>query len=149
MEVKIESGPVEVIASGTVIAYNHQPIEISVGPSTDRLNIVIVFMTGEPPKKLPFPLPSDRTALPPGIRIPGQFPLPGMRELSKVKYEVLDSHTLRITFRNINAPTGYGTLKPVQIGTIEGKPVHLHYRIYDLGETSDKMLHYTLYREKK
>ncbi|MGA2468100.1 MAG: DUF6864 domain-containing function [Thermodesulfobacteriota bacterium] len=120
MDVKIDSKSVEVITSGTIIAFRAEPIKISFGPPTDRLNIIIAF-TSE------------------GI----QVTKPGVRS------EILDPHTLQLTFINIKAEMGYGTQKPFSIGTIEGKQVYMHYRIYDLGGASDKIFHYSFYRSKE
>lgn len=124
MDVKVESQSVDVIASGTVIAFIHEPITISIGPPTDRLNIIIVFEIATTP-----------------------FPIPGSTK-PEVRSEILNPSTLRMTFKNVYAQAGYGTVNPFSIGTIEGKQVYMQYRIYDLGGTSDKMLHYTFYRSR-
>lgn len=89
------------------------------------MNVIIVFETGATP------LPVQGFVRP------------------EVRSEIIDPNTLQMTFKNINAPTGYGTLKPIPIGTIEGRQIFLQYRIYDLGGTSDKMFHYTFYRSKE
>jgi hypothetical protein len=120
MDVKVESQSVEVIASGTVIAYAGEPIKISFGPSADRMNIIIVF--------------KDEAA---------------KVSESGVKANIIDSNTLQLTFLNVNAQMGYGSTKPFSIGTIENKRVYMQYRIYDIGIGCDKMFHYSFYRSKE
>lgn len=42
-QVEIKSGSAEIIASGSVIAFNGNPIEISYGPSIERLTLIFAF----------------------------------------------------------------------------------------------------------
>ncbi len=41
--IEIKSGPVRVVASGTVISFEGNPIEIIFGPPRDRLSIIFSF----------------------------------------------------------------------------------------------------------
>ena len=74
--VKIKSGPTEVIASGTVIGFAGNPIEITFGPSDERLKLLFAFQDEE-----------------------------GEAE-SRLETEVLDSTTLKLTLFNIKSPLG-------------------------------------------
>lgn len=111
------SGPTEVLATGTVIAFEGNPITIQVGPVTGPLKLVFQF-TDEAGRDEP--------------RQEGKSP---------------DPTTLEVTLFNFKNPLGSGTIKPIPIGTLAGRQLYMHYRIYALG-ASDKMLHFTIFRER-
>lgn len=112
-QVEIKSGTAEIIASGSVIAFNGNPIEISYGPSIERLTLVFAFQDDGQQD----------------TRIDATKPNP---------------NTLHFNLYNFRNPLGSGTSKPVPIGTLAGRKLYLHYRIYDIGN-SDKTIHYTIF----
>jgi len=114
--VEIRSGPATIVASGTVIGFNGNPIEITYGPRTERLTLILVFIDDESSK-------------------------------ARVNPSTPNPNTLRLELHNFRSPIGSGTTKPIPIGTLLGKPLSIHYRVYDIGE-GDKTVHYTIYQEE-
>jgi hypothetical protein len=100
--VKIKSGPTEVIASGTVIGFAGNPIEITFGPSDERLKLLFAFQDEE-----------------------------GEAE-PRLETEVLDSTTLKLTMFNIKSPLGGGSIVPMPIGDMRGQRLYVHLRIAHL-----------------
>jgi hypothetical protein len=88
------------------------------GPPTDRIRLILVFRDEEDKQD---------------TRIEGQVP---------------DAQTAQITFFNFKSALGQGSIKPLELGTLDGRKLYLHYRIYPLGN-SDKTFHYTLYRAEE
>jgi hypothetical protein len=112
--VHIRSGPMDVLASGSVIAFEGQPIEITFSAANETLKLIFEFS-------------SDVTAKEPHYQ--GRLSEPD---------------TLTLTLFNFDSPLGTGTTKPQPLGNLGSRPVHLHYRVYAM-DSSDKLLHYTLY----
>ena len=102
------------LASGTVIGFMGNPIDFTFGPPEDRIRLILVFK--EQPEK------------------------PG----SPVQGEVIDESTLQLTLTNVGGKLGSGTVKPILAGSIKGKALYIHLRIYDLKD-SDKTIHYTFF----
>lgn len=114
--VKIESGPAEIVASGSVIAFSGNPITITYGTTDKPLKLVFAFKDEEG------------------------------REDLKVEGSVHDPVTLKLTLYNFKNPLGSGTTDPMPIGTLGGRRLYIHYRVYQLTGSSDKMLVYSIYR---
>ena len=117
---KVESGPAEVIDSGTVISFAGNPITLSYRD----LNIAIVFefKTGE------------RTD---SAYIDGNFTdKNGDTELG----------VLKLTLYNFDDRFGAGTIKPLRIGQYEGRKLYIQIRVYTLIGSPDKTLDYTIYK---
>ena len=111
---RIKSGPAEVIASGTVIAFKDNPVEMTLGLAADTFTLVWEFR--DDPET------------------------PAVRMESEVK----GPNRLGMLLWNQNNPLGSGTLTPVEIGTLRGRPLYLHFRAYSLGE-GDRSIQYTIY----
>ncbi len=113
---KMESGPAEVIASGSVIAFLGNPIAITFGVEQESLIKVIFEFKDEEGKDKP-----------------------------RIEVNAIDSLTLKITLFDFKNPLGAGNVKPTSIGTIQGRRLYVQFRVYAL-PNADKTLHYTLYK---
>jgi len=102
-QVRIRTGRAEVVASGTVIAFEGSPIEVSFGPADNSLTLIFAFEDLEEAKDL------------------------------SVAVKILGDRTLQLTLRNFNKPLGAGSTAPLHIGTFGRKRLYLHYRVFDLG----------------
>jgi len=113
----IKSGNADIIASGTVMSFEGNPIEIEFGEPKNRLKLINVFQDEK-----------------------------GKGDL-RVEAINIDDNTLKITFFNFKNPHGSGNTKPLSFGTYEGRRLYINYRIFDLNpnENIDKTLHYTIY----
>lgn len=117
-EIEIQSGPFDVLASGTVIAFDKNPLRFTFGPAEERLTLILVFRDTE-----------DEN---------GQ----------KLQAEVPEPNTLQLTLTNIGSQLGAGTINPLLAGSIAGRELFMHLRVYEL-QDSDKTLHYTFYLGKE
>lgn len=115
--VGIKSGNADIIASGTVISFEGNPIEIEFGKPENRLKLINIFQDEK-----------------------------GKDDLS-VEAINIDDNTLKITFFNFKNPLGSGNTKPLPFGTYEGRQMYINYRISDLNpdKNTDKTLYYTIY----
>lgn len=109
------SGPTRVVTSGTIVAYEGQPIRVPVEGDDESITLVFAFEDDE----------DDEGA--------------------RVESEVIDATTLELNLVNFANPLGSGSPKPVEVGTLDGDPLHLHFRVRRL-EGSDPELTYTVYR---
>jgi len=114
----IHSGPALVLASGSVIAFRGNPVTLIFGPGERKLKFEFSFV-------------SEQTG--------EQSPL-------QVRLERPDDFTLRLTLVNFNDPLGAGTTVPKSVGVLQGRQLYIHYRVYHLEESADKLIHYTLYQ---
>ncbi len=116
MSTVIKSGDTTIIASGTAISYNGQPIEISFPTSAnDSITIVFKFDKDDSGK------PSLKAIAP-------------------------NSKKLELTLFNFNNSLGQGNTKPLEIAETDHKKIFLNFRVYSLDETSSKTLHFTFYK---
>jgi len=113
----IKSGNADIIASGIVMSFEGNPIEIEFGKPGNRLKLINVFQDEK-----------------------------GKADL-RVEAMKIGNSILKITFFNFNNPLGSGNTKPLSFGTYEGRRIYINYRIFDLNpnENIDKSLHYTIY----
>lgn len=115
MQVEVKSGPAEIIASGTAIQFNQEPIEITFGGNEEKLKIVFIFKDEQ-----------------------------GKESESRMSATNPSTSELEITLFNANNPLGSGLKKPVQIGTLSGRELFLQFRVYGLPKV-DKTVHYCIY----
>ncbi len=119
MNEKIESGPAEIVASGTVFAFSGSPITITFGSPTETLKLIFEFKDEE-----------------------------GKEDL-RVEATVVDTQTLKLTLINFKNPLGSGTTKPKPFGSLDGRRLYVHYRVYSLSDAADKMLHFNIYKAEE
>lgn len=112
--VEIRSGPADAIASGTVIAFAGNPVEIVFGPPEERLRLILAFHDQQ-----------------------------GEAE-PRVEANIADQTTLALTLFNFNNPLGAGTAQPMPAGSLNGRRLYIHLRVYELRD-SDKTVHYSIY----
>ena len=117
-DIEIRSGPADVLASGTVIAFDKNPLRFTFGPPEERLTVVLIFRDVEE------------------------------EEGQKLQAEVVEPSTLQLTLTNVGSQLGSGTVKPLLAGSLTGRELLLHLRIYELHD-SDKTVHYTFYLGKE
>lgn len=112
------SGPASVLASGTVIAYEQNPIEISFGSPVFTL---IFNFFDEAPKE------------------------PSLALASRITAKVHDPLKVEFTFFNFANPLGIGNGPALPIGVLpDGLLVYLNYRVYSLAGGA-KTIHFTVY----
>lgn len=100
--VEIKSGPTDIIATGIIISFSGNPIEIVFGPAIERMRLILKFKDEEGNAKL------------------------------RVAAEKSNHDTLILTFFNFNNPLGGGSTEPIALGTLEGRKIYINYRIYHL-----------------
>jgi len=116
------SGPASVLASGTIIAYEKNPIEISFGAPAFTL---IFNFIDEVPKE------------------------PSVALASRVTAKVHEPLKVEFTFFNFVSPLGTGNGPALPFGVLpDGLLVYLNYRVYSLAG-GDKTIHFTVYALEK
>ena len=110
------SGDADVLASGTVIAFEQRPIEISFGSPT--FTLIFNFV--------------DENST------------PGSLSSARVEGKVHSPEKLELTLFNFTNPLGTGSTAPIAIGLTRGLLVYLQYRVFAL-VGGDKMLHFTVF----
>ncbi len=116
---KVESGPAEVIDSGTVISFAGNPIMLSYRDL--KLSIIFEFKTKDHPES---------------ISIDGNFNDNAETGMG----------ALKLTLYNFDDRFGAGTIKPLRIGQYENRKLYLQIRVYTLTGSPDKTLDYTIYK---
>ena len=121
---KIYSGPkIVVIASGTVIAYRGNPIQIVYGDAEKQVRLTFQFIDQEGVSQ---------------SRIESNLHLIKETQVQMLEFKLFD-------FKD---QLGSGTKEPVEIGTLNGHKVFLHFRIQHM-PGSDKTFHYSLFHEAR
>jgi hypothetical protein len=118
-QVQINSGPARVVATGTVMTFAGNPIELVFGPSSQPLKLVLAFHDEE-----------DNAEL-------------------RVDTEAVDPKTLRLTLHNFRSPLGSGNTTPMQLGALGGQYLYLNFVVHCLSHGRDKLVHYTLYQSEE
>jgi len=122
---KIYAGPaIVVIASGTVIAYQGNPIEMVYGISDKQLRLVFRFID--------------------------EVGVMQSRVESTISKETPETQIQMLEFKlfNFKSQIGGGSREPIEIGKLNGQRVFLHFRVQHLID-SDKTLHYSLFHEAR
>ena len=120
------SGPAEIVASGTVIAYRGNPIAIKFGRG-------IFTPTGGNEFSITFHFISTV-----GIPTPGP----------DLQVRVVGPTSIEFILSNYNNPLGIGTTEPIHIANFQNVPFFLSFRVYSLAGQTDKTLQFTVYRDK-
>lgn len=102
MDITIKAGPFEVIASGIVITFKKNPIELTFGSPNKPMKLIMVFQDEEG------------------------------KEEKRVKPNYIDANTLEVTFINFKNSVGTGSKEPIPFAKLEGRQLYLNYRIYSL-----------------
>lgn len=111
----VGTGPTEVVTSGVAVSYRGEPIRVGVEGDEESIDLVFAF--------------AEDTE----------------DEGARVDSEVIDETTLKLNLVNFANPLGSGSPEPVEVGTLDGDPLQLHFRVRRL-EGSDPELTYTVYR---
>lgn len=101
---EIKSGQADVIASGTVISFKKNPIEILFGFVNERLKLIIEFEEDKENKE------------------------------TRIKPSIPSKDTLILKLINYNNSLGSGNTEPLKIGNTEGRYIFLNYRVHPLNE---------------
>lgn len=98
----ITSGPVEVVSTGSVLAYLNNPLEITL--ELEGFNLILLF------KFL-----NDTNDLTP-----------------RQTFSIIENTKLELLLINFNSSLGTGNMVPILIGTSLSKNLWLSFRVYDL-----------------
>lgn len=112
---KIKTGQYDVLYSGTVIQIKGEPIEITLPDLKDNPLILIIKFIDDKNEK-------------------------GM----VTNFNLLDKHSLEITFTNFNNSLGVGNTELTELGTLNDRKLFFNYRVYDI-KSIGKTFHYTFY----
>lgn len=119
MHVEFESKHHHIVATGSVISFNDDPLILKMPLEGEDLSFVFTFGHDvENPEK-----PSLK-AIPHGDR------------------------KLELQFLNFDYQLGTGNVSPIEVGTIDGQSLYLNYRVYVLDNSDCRLIHYTLYQDK-
>jgi hypothetical protein len=140
----ISSGPVDVVASGVVIAFKNNPIEVAVHALQMPLNLspqIPQIALNWPPTtpvipsfKFIFRFVDDPSVSP-------TTPNP------TIDAKAVESFVLDITLRNFTSPLGGGNTEPLKVGHAFGRSLYISYRVYQL-QAGDKSLAFTIYQSR-
>jgi hypothetical protein len=83
---------------------------------------------------------------PVSIRIIFHFPLFNEQGETKVAGKALDDQTLELTLERVNNVLGFGSAKPILIGTLNGQQLFLSYSVSPFGDSIS--LRYAFYIEE-
>lgn len=114
----IYCGSWKVISSGTITAFNRQPIKIIFGRMDKRLNLILTFIDE-----------------------------PNENKKSQIKAESLGDNSLQLTLSNFRSPLGSYNTTPIYIAHISGFPVYLSLLVVGSSEGDHKIIHFTVYIE--
>jgi hypothetical protein len=98
--IEIKSGPTDVLASGTVISFNNNPIELIFGPEHNYFKVI-----------LKFELVNDKTK-------------------QKIDGMILDKSTIELTFADLDTISGTWTSEPIAIGGFSNKTLYINVHFY-------------------
>jgi hypothetical protein len=119
MHTEVESRHHFIIATGSVISFNEDPLTINLPLEGEDLCFVMSFGKDKnnPEKPSVQAIPhSDRR--------------------------------LELKFMNFEYDLGTGNNTPIEVGLINGKNLFLSYRAYSLADSTSRLIHYTFYLEK-
>lgn len=119
MHLKWSSSRHEIVASGSVISFNKEPLHLVFALEGEDLEFIFTFAedSREPDK------PSLK-AIPHGDR------------------------KLELQLVNFDHELGTGNSDPIEVGLLDGKNLLVNYRVYALSQSESRLLHYTFYKAK-
>jgi hypothetical protein len=142
---RISSGPVDVIASGTVIAFKGHPIEIAFRPLYVPLDLTPSVPPTPAAELLPFP---SRVAA--GFKFVFKFQddLPTNPPMTPtLDAKVIGTFTIEVTLKNFVSPLGSGSIDPIHVAAAFNRKIFLSYRVQVL-QGGDKSFTYTFYQNR-
>lgn len=71
------------------------------------------------------------------------FKVDKSNEETSLSSEIVDNKTLNLILTNYNNPLGQGLIRPVELGSIDGKRFLISFMIYGLNDTGAKTIHVT------
>ncbi len=119
-EIKIFYGDKVLICSGTIITIGNDDTEFNIVSDKERLKLLMRFSDDEKNK--------DKIS---------------------VKYDLLDSDTLRLTYVNFNNPLGSFTKEPIKMGTLNNRELYFVSTIKLLEGTHLREVVYSFYLRKE
>ena len=142
------SGPSDVVASGTITAFENNPIEILF----DALALPLDMTSANQPQT---PLPGIELPIPGRFKVIFQFvdeaPAAGANQALATRMESKrkgdEELTLSITFFNFTSTLGTGSSKPIHFAFAAGRNLYLHYRVFGLAG-GDKTLQFTIFQSR-
>ena len=137
---KASSGPVDIVASGTIIAFQGNPIEVMFEPLRAPLSGNQGLQDTFPPLPQPCFKLTIRFVDEPAVAA-GPQPAP------RLEAKAAGPLTLEVTLFNCTNPLGIGS-DPIVLGHADGRKLYLQWRVYTL-TAADKTLYFTIYQERE
>ena len=109
----IKCGELEVIATGSVIAFRDSPMEMRFTIGGAECVFGISFREDMRNRE------------------------------QRVDFESIQSSRINIIITNALSAFGTGTSSPVELGEINGRKISLSFRVYCVSSSGEKLLHYT------
>ena len=148
------SGSFDVVAYGTVIAFQGNPIEILFDALPEPLDLTpdVPTSTQREQNQRPLSFPTTRG---PRFKLIFRFtdeptlagsPAPASRILTE---RVPGQLVMNITLFNFTSALGSGNTKPIGFGYAGDRTLHLQYRVFGLGGGADKTLQFTVFQSRE
>ena len=115
----VESKHHRIIVSGSLITFREDPLTLSLPLEGEDLSFIFSFHHDSVDPQRP-----------------------------RVEVVPCSDRKLELQFVNFDYDLGTGNINPIEIGTLDEKPLYLNYRIYALADSDCRLLHYTFYQGK-
>jgi hypothetical protein len=144
---RISSGPVDVLASGTIISFKGNPIEVAIRALPVPLDLTPIPFAPQLPLGV---VPATETVVQfkfifrfqDDPKVP-DIPIPP----ATIEAKTIEPLTLEVTLKNFVSPLGGGNIEPLRVGKAFNRPLYLSYRVYYL-QGGDKTLTYAVYQDR-
>lgn len=116
MKIDLSTPSHHIVASGSVITYNEDPLTIRFGLEGEDLEFMFTFLEDKNSPDEP-----SLRAIPHG------------------------EHKLELCLVNFDHELGTGNAAPIEVGVLNDKTLSVNYRVYSLQASDSRLLHYTFY----
>jgi len=137
----ISSGPVDIVTSGTVIAFKGSAIEIAFNAFQTPLNLT---PSSTPPLNFSPPATAGFKVI---FRFVDEPNVTGTPLSPTVEAKTVEPLILELTLKNFTSPLGGGNIAPIRIGHAFNRNLYVSYRVYEL-QGGDKSLIFTIYQSR-
>jgi len=117
--VKIKNGDKELLASGMVLTFDSEPVEITLSYKDEIITFSMEFISDPEIKDLP------------------------------LSFELVNQTSLKVKFTNHNNTLGTYNIQPFELGSIGNRLLYFNYFITQLNQTSRKKIDYSFYVGKE
>jgi hypothetical protein len=119
IHVELDSQNHHIVANGSVISFNEDPLTLSIPLEGEDLSFIFSFKSDLTDASKPY-----------------------------VKVIPLSGKSLELQLVNFDFELGMGNIDPIEVGALNNQGLFLNYRIYALADSPCRLLHYTFYQEK-